>query len=353
MEKRNNVIDIFKAIGIISVITGHCCHVVPLINFPISRFVYSYHLMIFFFVSGFCYNEKKYANHPEKYVYKRIIKIVSLFFLYNLFFVLIHNILVDLSLIFAPPYSGTDMFIWIINGFLMNTNESMLGAFWFLPMFLIANLLFGIEFSLSSLICKRSNNKSIKYIIDIIFLIICILIAYYTHSRGLFLFYHVQTSFLAVPIIYFGWLIKKYYLLIEKHINVIGLLISFLIIIISITVFNFNVELSENIITNLFGFYLISISGIYFCFSLSKIISRARLLNEGVVFIGKNSFHFMALHFLCFKFVDLLASINTIDILENRMKFPCSYQFGFLYLVFSVAFISVIIIFINQLKKKY
>ena len=353
MEERNNLIDISKAIGIISVIIGHCCVALPIINFPINLFVYTYHIMIFFFVSGFCYNEKKYGDHLGNYVYKKISKLVALFFLYNLFFVLFHNLLVNLSLISAPAYSKTDMFIWIVNGFLMETNESLLGAFWFLPMFLFSNLLFGIEFSFSSTICKKNKNKNKKYFIDFLFILLCIYIAYFAHSRGLFLYYHIQTSCLAIPVIYFGWLVKKYSRYIDKFINVGGLLISFLLICIFIRNLNFRVELSQNIITNIFGFYFLSITGIYFCLSFSKLLLKIRWVNKSLVFIGKNSFHFMALHFLCFKLIDFNVSINTIDVLENRMIFPCTYQFGLVYVVFSILAISLFIMAKDALNKLF
>lgn len=47
--------DIVKAIGIISIVMGHCCYsiMIPALNVSVGEFVYSYHLMVFFFVAGF------------------------------------------------------------------------------------------------------------------------------------------------------------------------------------------------------------------------------------------------------------------------------------------------------------
>ncbi|MFR3422262.1 MAG: hypothetical protein ACLTTO_00405 [Lachnospiraceae bacterium] len=46
--------DIVKAIGIISIVMGHCCYsiMIPALNVSVGEFVYSYHLMVFFFCGG-------------------------------------------------------------------------------------------------------------------------------------------------------------------------------------------------------------------------------------------------------------------------------------------------------------
>lgn len=70
--KRNSTMDIVKAIGIISIVMGHCCYsiMIPALNVSVGEFVYSYHLMVFFFVAGFFY-KRVYHEHPEQYIGKR------------------------------------------------------------------------------------------------------------------------------------------------------------------------------------------------------------------------------------------------------------------------------------------
>lgn len=64
--------DIVKAIGIISIVMGHCCYsiMIPALNVSVGEFVYSYHLMVFFFVAGFFY-KRGYHEHPEQYIGKQ------------------------------------------------------------------------------------------------------------------------------------------------------------------------------------------------------------------------------------------------------------------------------------------
>ena len=49
--------NITKGIGICLVVLGHVCS-------DISNYIYLFHLPLFFFVSGFLYNEKKYGDDP-------------------------------------------------------------------------------------------------------------------------------------------------------------------------------------------------------------------------------------------------------------------------------------------------
>lgn len=90
--------DIVKAIGIISIVMGHCCYsiMIPALNVSVGEFVYSYHLMVFFFVAGFFY-KREYHEHPEQYIGKRLLKLGGMLFLYNTVFTLLHNTLVSLK----------------------------------------------------------------------------------------------------------------------------------------------------------------------------------------------------------------------------------------------------------------
>ena len=52
--KRNDFIDFLKGIGIILVVIGHVSQ-----NERINDFIYSFHMPLFFFISGFLFNYKK------------------------------------------------------------------------------------------------------------------------------------------------------------------------------------------------------------------------------------------------------------------------------------------------------
>lgn len=178
--KRNSTMDIVKAIGIISIVMGHCCYsiMIPALNVSVGEFVYSYHLMVFFFVAGFFY-KREYHEHPEQYIGKRLLKLGGMLFLYNTVFTLLHNTLVSVKMISSTEhYSISKMVSCIVQSLLMKYTEELLGACWFLPMFFIGTALFAIAFS------KAEKSKKPEYWHKII----CILfaaVALYANSREL------------------------------------------------------------------------------------------------------------------------------------------------------------------------
>jgi fucose 4-O-acetylase-like acetyltransferase len=91
VKKRDEFWDIVKAIGIISIVIGHC--------FPFANsFVYTYHLVIFFFVGGYLYNGIKYAKNPFEYIGHKLSSTLPKYFCYYVLFILIHNILVQIGI---------------------------------------------------------------------------------------------------------------------------------------------------------------------------------------------------------------------------------------------------------------
>ena len=80
--------NIVKAIGIISIVIGHsCAHLV--------KFVYFYHLAIFFFIGGALYNESKYGKDPYLNIYSKLKNNWKKYALFGIFFTLIHNFPTD------------------------------------------------------------------------------------------------------------------------------------------------------------------------------------------------------------------------------------------------------------------
>ena len=56
MNKRDTAIDIVKAIGILLMIVGHC-PVIP--QMPIRHFIFTFHMPLFFIVSGYFFKAKE------------------------------------------------------------------------------------------------------------------------------------------------------------------------------------------------------------------------------------------------------------------------------------------------------
>ena len=69
--KRDKTIDVLKGLGITSIVLGHACNLDNFYSIPMKLthdFVYTYHIMIFVFISGYLFHE----SSIKKYLVNRI-----------------------------------------------------------------------------------------------------------------------------------------------------------------------------------------------------------------------------------------------------------------------------------------
>jgi len=339
--------DILKGIGVLSVILGHSVAVLPLLHVRIGEFVYLYHIMVFFFPVGFLYDQK-YADNPGAYIGKRFYGIFIRFVVYNALFVVLHNALAAAALIVSEPYSLDQIIIWLAAGCVLQTNETLLGAFWFLPVLFVACVLFGTSVTLSYKASKRGRPALFMAAFALLFAAVGL----YMNSRGMFLSYHIQTAFLAVPILYLGWVVKRYFEAIRRCLSLPGCIASGALLYLCVHFHVIGIELSRNQIGNVFLFYPVSVLGIYFCLCLSEFVKRALpITRRALVYIGKHSFHYMALHFLVFKLLDRAVSLFNGDPEATFSVFPHAYDLGLLYPISAVAVISAVLWLTGSVKK--
>lgn len=92
--KRDSGMDIVKGIGIILMVLGHS-------GTRLSRWIYLFHMALFFIVAGYCLKEE-YSDSLHgftKLLQKRIKSLYLPCFLFNLFIVLCHNSFYRMNLI--------------------------------------------------------------------------------------------------------------------------------------------------------------------------------------------------------------------------------------------------------------
>ena len=90
--------DIVKGWGIIAIVLGHT-------GYFAGAFVYLFHLALFFFITGYFYNETKYGDTPFLYFGSRLAGAWPRYMFYTLFFVLLHNFFVTHGL-----YAGQELY---------------------------------------------------------------------------------------------------------------------------------------------------------------------------------------------------------------------------------------------------
>lgn len=119
--------DIVKGWGIIAIVLGHT-------GYFAGAFVYLFHLALFFFITGYFYNETKYGDTPFLYFGSRLAGAWPRYMFYTLFFVLLHNFFVTHRLYAGQElYNHTRMLTAWMSSLSFNSPEQVQGALWFLP----------------------------------------------------------------------------------------------------------------------------------------------------------------------------------------------------------------------------
>lgn len=316
-ENRDNFLDIFKAIAIVSIVVGHA----P-VHIMLVKFVYTYHIMAFFFAVGFALKPEKIQNMSDVYQYigRSVYKNLKYFFLYACLFALLHNTFLKMGILAGDYYSKFDVVKISILGFAFYGAETFMGAFWFIPVMLVSVI---ISVSLLHITARLKWNK----LVNIILFAGLTLFALLLYQKNTRLTYFIQVSFLALPVIVAGYFAKKYWHTLSRLVTWYGGLIAAGIVLVVLKETGQMIELSKNEILSIPMFYPVTFLGIYFCLAFAKVLDRGsgrRLIG----YIGRNTYHIMALHFTSFKLLDFLyARIGGIQD-ETLTAFPTSHYFG-------------------------
>ena len=303
-QLRDEYWDIVKGIGIVSIVIGHTC--------SFGAYVYTYHLVIFFFVGAFFYSERKYKKAPFDYVGKVLKGVYFRYVLYTWLLILLHNFSVRFGLYQGMGYyTVKDILCAMGNALTFQNPELFGGALWFVPVYLVVLSLLAIIVYISQAIgdfiatCVKAEEVQGK-VQEICILFLTIVIGglgVFFNTNHLELSYNIHTSFLVFPLCVLAYFINRKQLDIKKYVNVILTSICGSILIILVKC-GCRIELSQEQIINGSMFYFISVVGIVFCLSLAKIILRIKKINFIFALLGRYSFSIMALHFFVIKFID-------------------------------------------------
>lgn len=294
IEKNKDIkfMNVAKAIGIIAVVIGHS-------DAPIARFINLFHMPLFFFISGYFYNDK-YPDNPIKFIRKRIKSLYIPYITYSVAILMLHNFFYKLNIYndlvlykggeSYSIYSFKDFVSNIINIFIFGQKEMALGAFWFIVSLFTVQVIF----CLLLFACKRFKNRQIIISITVI---IIFYIGYYTKLPR-----YLSTSLVALSIYYIGFLFKRYEGLISFK-----CIYAFISLGILVILSNYGeVNMSSNVYSGKIFFIISSCLGIYTVIFISQKLNGLKSLQ----YIGKNTMVIMALHLLAFKIV---AYIQTVE----------------------------------------
>jgi len=263
-SQRLNYLDYAKGIGIILVILGHIFSKSELF---IKNYIYSFHMPLFFLISGILY----FVFEKKKYSIKNYFKKnVSLLFLPYLLW----------GLIFCK-FTLKNLLLLLYGSQISLSKAGSLSSLWFIPCFFISNVVF-------ILFChqKKDLNKVIIFLIGVLGSIFLprIEIGYP---------FSIDTAFSGVTFIIIGYYISKYFLKFLKN----KVILMFLGILSIFSFFNSNnnyILMATRVFNNNVLFYIFAIIGSLFIISLSMNLSNKKL--QILDFFGENSLLILMIH---------------------------------------------------------
>lgn len=288
--RETNEISIAKAWAIICVVVGHsgCPEV-------LRNFIYLFHMPFFFFISGYCFKEK-YLSDFKSFFIHRINGLYIPFVKWTLIFILLHNSFYDIYIYNSDYGSGNGLVKYslgqyphlIFAALRFNTQEQLLGVFWFLSSLFFGYYVFYIllRFFKKTILCAT------------ILLSINMLLVYYSIEVP----YIGLRTFYPAFFIMFGYIYKKKIegSLSKKNTN-IYLVICFILLLIS----SFFIK-TEMLRVNEITFVPYCILALLGCISLlygGKFCMYHMVCGKFWSYIGTHTFEIMTLHFLAFKIV--------------------------------------------------
>jgi len=298
---QNRTFSILKAIGIFTIVIAHTA-----IYTQLYIFVYLFNVSVFFFVSGYFFNDD-HLQQPIVFFKKKILRLYVPWVIYGIIFVLLHNLFLKLHLIsynltsktLIEPYSSGDIAEKVLQVLLFyKWKELLLAPLWFL-----FGLFSGLSVFYIVSFLSQKIDKSRFELYRFAFIVLLMIIGFIGQDiyGRFFLFYR---AFIIAGLIYLG----KLYSIYEGKIKLsIPIALLFFLGLCIATYFNYYINVGGMIFGNPIIFILITCAGCYVMLTVayfinSKTIFIAKIFN----YIGKNTLSIMALHYISLKFVSLI-----------------------------------------------
>lgn len=364
-KKEENVkldyITIAKSIGIIMVVCGHIGGIYKVIGIPIFKSkpneifpIYSYHMPLFIFISGYFY-KSEYIYNIKELIKKRLSTLVIPYYKWNLFYGILVTTLINLGLF----KNGNKISLYnyflepIFKGYQYNLN----GPSWFL----ISLFFIQIAYTLIRKLFSRNNNLDINLSLLLFFstIFINILSNNLLEKNSINLFF-TRTLF-GIFFFHSGYIYKNYL----EHIIRFYLPILFFVIVLkyALTLIigkNYTFSMRTMLLRDMSIIPIFwAILGIIYILCISKILENIFLnnflkyLKNIFNFISKNTFAIMMHHMTINMFLQLIfTNINKNNIFYKVFNYSEDVIKPIICIFLSILFNKYIGKFLNNLYLK-
>ena len=311
-------LDIAKRLGIILMVIGHS-------GGPFTKFIYLFHMALFFIISGYLYSEIASTDNKSicKYILRKIKSLWMPYFVWTSLFVMLNNIFIKIGVYTCqsiydkngivvagiPSHNFISIkqcVLQILDAFKYHTGTEMGGAFWFVTILFYSSIMFCI----CDFIFARFLGKD-KIVGHVLCAYVCLLLFWNNLV--------VDWCYTKVLVGYFLMSVGYVFKCIELNVRNLGgmwggicshrknFIVALIAVVILIIATKFgSIELSINQIHNPWFFVVVSIAGWFFICSIAKLVASSIALSKVLAYIGKNTWSIMALHFLSFKLINYI-----------------------------------------------
>ncbi|MDZ8259419.1 acyltransferase family protein [Nostoc sp. ChiQUE01b] len=283
-QRRIEWIDCWKGLAIITVVVGH------IVN-PESKYIFWFHMPLFFFISGYLYSKKTdYSAFFKKKCFHLLIPYFSFLFLFTLLqyvpliidswqqknILSIDKLIISIfSIIWKQVYGGANLVLWF-------------GVFWFVTCLFFTQQLYNLIY-----IKFGSNNW---LMIKIMLGSYCLAMMNYFYLKNVVFPWNINVVAMALPFYWLGHMSAKSFL-INFKIFILGAIIfltAFLLDAMSLLNFNFNMKTTSYgvLILN----FVIALSGIIITQQLALLLYNKSYIGNTLRELGSASMIVMYLH---------------------------------------------------------
>lgn len=331
IKYRKSWIDICRGVGILLVLYGH------VLGSDQSRyFIYSFHMPLFFFLSGLVFNTRD-AESYKIFIKKNLKQIILPYYVFA-------GITLLLWLLFIQPSASNHISqeIWgIIYGNGIFPSLEFNSPLWFLPCLFITKFFY-------MLMHKYLRSVHQKYISLVVFGTVgYVLSAFFPLIK---LPFSIEVAFTAVVFFGFGHLLLQLTLLkatIKANTWLAAIIMSVLACVLAWVHFRMSglqIDMRINQLNNIFLFYSAAFSGIFAVISISYIVKKNRFIE----YIGKNTLLLFIWHYPLY--LVITSFLSSFPITQNALL---KNFFPTLYTIVAVLLILSCHILITKFKTSY
>lgn len=292
--KHDKQISIAKGIAIILMVMGHSWT-----GSRLESFVNMFHMPLFFFTAGYCFKEQHYLK-PRVFIYRRFRGILRPYFFWSILFVLLHNELLSCGLIQREVYSITDVCIRLRKILSLELyTEDLIGAYWFLPVLFLSEILAFVTLLLSAY--RHGRSDTFCFVVFVL-LALCgkVLVVI---PRMIPQAWNVGNAMFAALFFEVGHVFKKNQGNVGAKQRLEVAVVSAIVLVAGFNLWRSSLTTCS---VKKAPFYVISaVSGIYLVLMLARRISKLPHLGTILSFAGNHSLSIMTWHFCAFKVVTL------------------------------------------------